>query len=121
MTDRFSGMAGSLTPGQFAPVADSQLEAWRFYGRRWGVALYMKYNESMGRDEWHLCCAGLELTGTEQDGFGPCGQTILKAHDGANPYAITAEQILDRVVAHIRNMHRKIEPVVYSGEYSRLA
>lgn len=119
MTDKFSGSIG-LGDGRMAPVAISQLEAWRYYAWRWGLALHLKFNEKLNRDEWHLTCAGLELTASQQDGWGPCGQTILVMHDGANPYHVTNEIILDRLVAHLRNFHRKIETVVYSGDYEKL-
>lgn len=99
---------------QIAELAVQQLRKWEHYAKRWDLRLEMR--DWQGRTQWHFICSGYAHSETEVLPWGSCGQSILTVHDGSNGYLLSSEQILARVVAHLRNVHRDIESVVYGLE-----
>jgi hypothetical protein len=99
----------------------SQLEAWQVVAGKWTLQpgiLVTEENHYLGPgvEQLHLICMGLRRHESDVQPYGGCGQGIVVLNDGFSGYLITdPETILMRVVAHIRNVHRKLEPEVYGG------
>ena len=105
--------------GKLGALAIHQLEEWRRYARRW---VLIPEERTMGEDgyhvngtEIHLVCHGLQYAeGTTQE-VGGCGQSVFQLHDGRAYRYLDLETIEGLITGHIRNVHREIEHLVYSG------
>jgi hypothetical protein len=81
---------------ELGAVALAQLEAWERYAREWPLRLVPRENGT------HLVCA-------------VCEQTLLPVTYHDQPYTFTGNTTLAATVAHLRNVHRWVEPEVYAN------
>lgn len=97
-----------------------QLRQWRAYAQRWVMQPEMRVTTSEhslgeGINQLHLVCAGLRYHTIDPFPWGTCGQSIWVVFDGSVFVAVDTETLEAAVVAHIRNVHRDIESVVYGN------
>jgi hypothetical protein len=92
---------------QLSGLALAQLAAWRAYAARWYFRLEPRRTDKGHRipevEQYHLVCAVCEnsITVMSSEGIG---------------YLLYADQILDEVTRHLRNIHRDLESTVYGNE-----
>jgi hypothetical protein len=106
--------------GQISAIATKQLDQWKIYARRWVVFPEMREtddNHALGQgiQQLHLVCAGLRDHAEQSMPFGPCGTSILCIFNGGSFLGTDVETLESFVIAHLRNVHRKMEDVVYNG------
>jgi hypothetical protein len=100
-------------PKQMSALAINQLEAWRKFARRW---MLVPEERARGEiSEIHLVCHGLQYQDDTLPKTDGCGISVFQIHDGQNWRYLDLETIEALVTAHIRNVHREIEHIVYSG------
>lgn len=97
-----------------AEIAAIQLKAWQMYANRWQLMPEYREREQTGVNELHLICAGLKNEYPQPMPFGGCGISIFTLWDG-NFRRIDIDTIKTLIVAHLRNVHRDMEEVVYNG------
>lgn len=103
-----------------APLAVRQLAAWEGVAKKWIlIPVYLRTEEGhrLGPDVWqlHYTCGGMEAHRNDASPYGPCGQGILMIDNGSGSFYTTAELVLAAVTAHIRNVHRDLEDMVYGN------
>jgi hypothetical protein len=103
-----------------AQIAVRQLAAWERVARRWGlIPVYLAtqegHRDGAGTMQLHYTCGGMEHHGNDSAPYGPCGQAIFSIDNGNGPYCTCPDHILAAVTAHIRNVHRDLEDMVYGN------
>jgi hypothetical protein len=102
-------------------IAHGQLASWRIYARRWCLLPELRHTErghmlGEGIEQLHLVCYGLREHCDQPMPLGPCGTSIFTLFDGGNFLQCDIETLDTLVVAHIRNVHREMEELVYNGQ-----
>jgi hypothetical protein len=86
------------------PMALAQLQAWRTYAAKWCYRLELRHTEKTYRipdvDQYHLVCV-------------VCEQGFMTMMSEGIPYMLNTELVLDSLTAHLRNVHRDMEAIVY--------
>lgn len=105
---------------KISPVALDQLKAWLRYARQWRLFPELRTTEEnhilgAGVEQLHIVCAGFKGHEEEPQPWGPCGTSIYVFFDGSTFNLFDVATVEALVVAHIRNIHRQIEEVVYNG------
>jgi len=110
----------SAMPGRDGSIQLRQLQAWQHYSNYWLVT--PEYRETEENHiagphipQIHLVCAGMRNHELETGPFGPCGKSVVLVIDGSVSNVLYPSEFLSLVTAHIRQFHRDIEDVVYSG------
>jgi hypothetical protein len=107
----------SLRP--LAPIAKRQLAAWETVARVWVlIPVYLATQEGhrLGPEVYqlHYTCGGYPDHLDQDPPLGGCGQAIYCIDTGSGPFHTCADHILAAVTAHIRNVHRDLEEMVYN-------
>jgi len=88
--------------GVIGPIALAQLAAWERIADTWVMQIQTRYVAGLiGGDpskmEGHLTC-------------GACDQTVKVIENDSGHYIMTIQEIRAALVAHLRNIHRELDP-----------
>jgi hypothetical protein len=105
---------------ELSNLALSQLAAWEAVAKKWimlPVYLGTEDGHRLGAGvlQLHYTCGGMENHGKDTSPQGPCGQAIISIDNGFGSYHTSPGMILAAVTAHIRNVHRELEDMVYGN------
>lgn len=78
------------------PIALAQLAAWEKIADTWVMQVVSK-DRGLISVETHLTC-------------GACDQTVKVAENDSGHYIMTIQEIRSALVAHLRNIHRELDP-----------
>ena len=104
-----------------AEIARTQLAAWETVASHWiltpvYLATQEGHRDGPGVSQLHYTCGGMK--GHANDSAlpeGGCGQAIYAIDNGTGGYCTSSAIILAAVTAHIRNVHRGLEDMVYNN------
>lgn len=106
---------------ELANLAQTQLAAWEAVAKKWVMIpshLVTEEGHRLGRGIWqiHYLCGGLDNRRNDPPPYGPCGQSVMTIDNGYGSFHTSPGLILAAVTAHIRNVHRDIEEMVYADD-----